>query len=294
MHLRSVELQLPDRAAAVAFLKEPWGLLDAGTRNGTTYLRGTAARHYAIAVTEGPGRAVLSATFVGSRAEIEATWDRARKAGLKHGPWIDAFDEPGRGAGFCVAGPEGEPYRFVAEREPAPAALAADGARPIQVAHVVFNARDREAASRVLTDTLGFKLSDRTRIMNFLRCDDLHHVVAYADSKQATLNHIAFEMRDADAVMRGMGRLKDAGCPSVWGPGRHGPGNNVFSYFVSPFGACIEYTAEIERVDDAYETGTPESWQWPPGRTDHWGIASRDNEKLAESGGTFPFRPLAA
>jgi catechol 2,3-dioxygenase len=158
---------------------------------------------------------------------------------------------------------------------------------------VVFNTKNREAASRVLTDTLGFKLSDRTRVMNFLRCDDLHHVVAYADSKQATLNHIAFEMRDSDAVLRGMGRLKDAGYPSVWGPGRHGPGNNVFSYFVSPFGACIEYTAEIQRVDDSYKTGTPESWQWPPGRTDHWGIASRDNEKLAASGNSFPYRPLA-
>ena len=294
MRLRSVELQMPNRAAAADFLKEPWGLVDAGTRGDTTYLRGTAPLHYVIAVTEGPARAVVSATIIGSRKEIEAAWDRVRKAGLKHGPWIDEFDEPGRGAGFVAAGPEGEPYRFVAERDPAPAALAADRARPIRVAHVVFNTRDREAASRVLVGTLGFKLSDRTRVMNFLRCDDLHHVVAYADSKQATLNHIAFEMQDTDAVMRGMGRLKDAGCPSVWGPGRHGPGNNTFSYFVAPFGACVEYTAEVQRVDDSYPTGTPESWQWPPGRTDHWGIASRDNAKLAASGETFPYRALAA
>ncbi len=290
MHLRSVELQTPGRAAAVDFLKEPWGLVDAGTRGDTTYLRGTGPLHYVVAVAEGPARAVVSATIIGTRKEVEATWDRVRKAGLKHSPWIDGFDEPGRGAGFLVAGPEGEPYRFVAERDPAPAALPADRARPIRVAHVVFNSRDREAASRVLVDILGFKVSDRTRIMNFLRCDDLHHVVAYADSKQATLNHIAFEMEDTDAVMRGMGRLKDAGCPSVWGPGRHGPGNNTFSYFVAPFGACIEYTAEVQRVDDSYRTGTPESWQWPPGRTDHWGIASRDNAKLEASGNAFPYR----
>jgi len=238
-------------------------------------------------------RRVTSATLTGTRAEVEAVWERVRKAGLKHGPWVDEFDEPGRGAGFYVAGPEGEPYRFVAERDAAPAALPVDGARPIRVAHVVFNTRDREAASRTLTDTLGFKLSDRTRVMNFLRCDDLRHVVAYADSKQATLNHIAFEMRDTDAVMSGMGRLKDTGYASVWGPGRHGPGNNVFSYFVAPFGACIEYTAEIQRVDDSYPTGTPESWKWPPGRTDHWGIAGRDNDKLAASGDAFPYRPLA-
>lgn len=294
MRLRSVELQVTDRAAAVEFLKGPWGLLDAGTRSGTTFLRPTAARAYTIAISEAGSNALVSATFSGNRAEVEALWKRVGQSGLRHGEWIEEFDEPGRGAGFCVAGPEGEPYRFVAEREAAPAALPADSARPIQVAHVVFNTRDREAATRVLVDIFGFKLSDRTRVMNFLRCDDLHHAVAYADSKQASLNHIAFEMRDTDAVLRGMGRLKDAGCPSVWGPGRHGPGNNVFAYFVAPFGACVEYTAEVQRVDDSYKTGTPESWQWPPGRTDHWGIASRDNDKLAASGNTFPYRPIAA
>jgi catechol 2,3-dioxygenase-like lactoylglutathione lyase family enzyme len=250
--------------------------------------------HYTVAVSEGPTRAVVSATFTGTRSEVEATWDRVQTSGLKRGPWVDEFDEPGRGGGFRVAGPEGEPYRYVIEREPAPAALATDRARPTRVAHVVFNTADRETASRVLVDTFGFKLSDRTRFMNFLRCDDLHHVVAYADSKHTTLNHIAFEMPDIDAVLGGMGRLKDAGYVSVWGPGRHGPGHNVFAYFVTPFGACVEYTAEVQRVDDSYKTGTPESWQWPPGRTDHWGIAERDNARLAASGETFAYRPLAA
>src|SRR5262245_33082779 len=117
MQLRSVELQMPNRAAAVEVLKGPWGLIEAGPRPDTTWLRGTGAPRYAIAVTEGPARALLSATFVGIRAEVEAIWDRVRQAGLKHGPWVDEFDEPGHGAGFQVAGPEGEPYRFLAEGE---------------------------------------------------------------------------------------------------------------------------------------------------------------------------------
>ena len=283
---------MPGRAAAVAFLREPWGMTEVGSRGPTTFLRGTAAQHYAIAVTEGAERALLSATLAGSRAEVEAAWQRVRGSGLTHGPWVEEFDEPGRGAGFAVAGPEGEPYRFVAERDPAPGALPTDREHPVRIAHVVFNTRDREAASRVLVERFGFKVSDRTRIMNFLRCDDLHHVIAYADAKQATLNHIAFEMKDTDAVLRGMGRLKDAGYPTVWGPGRHGPGDNVFAYFVGPFGACVEYTAEILRVDDGHVPGTPESWKFPEGRTDHWGIATRDPEKIAAASAAFPYRPL--
>lgn len=41
MRIRSIELEVPDRRAAVDFLKYPWGLLDAGQRNKTSYLRDT-------------------------------------------------------------------------------------------------------------------------------------------------------------------------------------------------------------------------------------------------------------
>lgn len=280
---------MPGAAAAVEFLKEPWGLIPAGARGATTWLRATANHPYVVAVTEAPAAALGSATFSGSAAEVEALFARTEASGLAHSDWIDEFDEPGRGAGFHATGPEGEPYRFVAERERT-AALAAEPHRPLQVSHVVFNTLDREAGTRALVDAFGFRLSDRTRVMNFLRCDDTHHAVAYADAKNASLNHIAFEMPDLESVMRGIGRLMDAGHQPVWGPGRHGPGNNVFAYFVAPFGACVEYTAEVQRVDDSYRTGGPDDWKWPPNRTDHWGIAKRDNARLAASGSAFPFR----
>ena len=292
MRIRSVELEMPNAAAAATFLQNPWGLIDAGKRGDTSYLRATADQAYAISVKEAAQNAMISVTFTGSTAEVKAVYARVQKSGLKHGPWIEEFDEPGRGAGFFVTGPEGEPYRFLTEKEPT-AALPADNTRPLHVSHIVFNTLDRESGSTVLTDVFGFKMSDRTRIMNFLRPDNIHHAVAYADAKNVSLNHIAFEMQDTDAVMRGMGRLKDAGCATVWGPGRHGPGNNVFSYFVAPFGACIEYTSEVQRVPDDYKVGAPEDWKWPPGRGDHWGIASRDNDKLIASGDAFSFRAPA-
>jgi catechol 2,3-dioxygenase-like lactoylglutathione lyase family enzyme len=292
MHLRSIELDVPNSAAAAAFFQSPWGLIDAGTRNGVTYLRGTENHAYIVAVKEAATSAFASATFSGTAAEVEALYAAVKKAGLPHGAWVAEFDEPGRGAGFYVTGPEGEPYRFLTEKD-ATAKLPSQPQHPLQLAHVVFNSRDREGGTRTLTDVFGFKLSDRTRVMNFLRCDSLHHAVAYADAKQLSLNHIAFEMPDLDSMMRGIGRVMDAGIESVWGPGRHGPGNNAFAYFIAPFGACVEYTSEIQRVDDNYRTGQPDDWQWPPGRTDHWGIAKRDNARLAASGDAFPFKALA-
>jgi catechol 2,3-dioxygenase-like lactoylglutathione lyase family enzyme len=170
--------------------------------------------------------------------------------------------------------------------------LRADRDRPLQVTHVVINARDRDACTRFLVEVLGFRLSDRTRYMSFVRCDSVHHAVAFAQSDISSLNHIAFEMLDLDAVMRGIGRLKDAGCAPVWGPGRHGPGNNVFAYFVTPFGAVVEYTSEVQRISEDYEVGGPEDWKWPPNRVDHWGVSVRDSAAMSEAEKRFRFREL--
>jgi len=294
MHLRSVELQMPNRQEAVDFLKSPWGLVEVDTRGATTYLRGSDNFHYALSVTEGAEKLVKSATLIGTMDEVKACFERVKAAGLKHSAWVAQFNEPGHGAGFTFTGLEGEPFRVICEKDPQPAALVSDGTHPLRVAHVVFNTKQREAASKLLIDVLGLKVSDRTKVMNFLRCDDLHHVVAYADSEHSTLNHIAFEMQDMDTMFSGMGRMKDNGFETVWGPGRHGPGNNAFAYFIGPFGACIEFTSEIERVDDSYVTGTPDDWKWPPKRTDHWGIAVRDDSKLMASSQTFHYESIAA
>ena len=58
--------------------------------------------------------------------------------------------------------------------------------------------------------------------MAFVNCNRDHHTIALADTDNDALNHIAFLMPDLELVMRGGGRLKDAGYAIEWGPGRHG------------------------------------------------------------------------
>ena len=292
MKLRSIELEVPDRDSAVRFFLETWGLLDAGQKNGTAYLRATEALPYVVSVTQGAAPAVAAVTFCGTRPEVMKVRRRAQAAGARLGPMRD-FDEPGGGTGFLVEGPEGHVFRFLTERKRAKK-LRSDRDRPLQVTHVVLNARDREACTRFAVEVLGFKLSDRTGFMNFVRCDRVHHAIAYAQGDKSTLNHIAFEMTDIDAVMRGIGRLKDAGVETFWGPGRHGPGNNVFAYFVAPFGAAVEYTSEVQRVGSSYKVGTPQDWKWPPNRNDHWGVSARNAAAISRAEREFGFRPLAA
>ncbi len=154
----------------------------------------------------------------------------------------------------------------------------------------MLNTRDREACERFSVDALGFRVSDRTKHMTFVRCDRKHHCLAFAQSDAPSLNHIAFEMKDLDAVMRGIGRMRDAGFDVVWGPGRHGPGNNVFGYFIAPWGGIIEYTSEVSEVGEDYKVGNPEDWTWPPGRIDHWGVSRKDVARTGPAEKLFTFR----
>jgi catechol 2,3-dioxygenase len=63
----------------------------------------------------------------------------------------------------------------------------------------------------------------------------------------------------------------------------------VFGYFVAPFGPVVEYTAEVEQVGDDYRVGGPEDWKWPAGRTDHWGISTRDNSRMHAAERSVPW-----
>jgi len=71
-----------------------------------------------------------------------------------------------------------------------------------------------------------------------------------------------------------MGRMKDNGYPIEWGPGRHGPGNNVFAYFCGPDEVPLEYAAEVLQVDDSYQPHDSNYWKYTVGRSELWGLTA--------------------
>jgi catechol 2,3-dioxygenase-like lactoylglutathione lyase family enzyme len=293
MRLRSVELMVPQAAAAAQFLEKVWGLVPAGAAQAgsgrSRFFRGTGDHPYILSLTEASAPGVAAITLAAPPDEIMQAKARASRAGARIRA-IAALDAPGGGEGFIVQGPEGQVYQLVVETaRPAPLQ---DRDKPIQITHAVVNAVSREESERFAVEVLGFKVSDRTKHMTFVRCNRKHHSIAFAHAEAASLNHIAFEMQDIDAVMRGIGRMRDAGFEVVWGPGRHGPGNNVFGYFVAPFGPIIEYTTEISEVDDSYKVGGPEDWKWPAGRIDHWGVSAKNVAKTSVAERAFRFLPM--
>jgi catechol 2,3-dioxygenase-like lactoylglutathione lyase family enzyme len=196
--------------------------------------------------------------------------------------------DPGDGHGIVVKLPEGELLRFLAGTSDV--APIAGRNLPVKLTHVVFNSADAEASGHAVEDVLGFRVSDRTKGMVFVRCNDSHHSTAFSRAGFASLNHIAFEMDDLDAVMRGIGRMRDHQFAPAWGPGRHGPGANVYAYYIAPFGPVIEFSTAVEKVPADYRTGEPDDWTWPPNRIDQWGISDKDFAGLRVAEERFRFR----
>lgn len=285
--LRSVEIGLPDVAAAESFYTNTWGLSVAARSGSSVYLRGTGVDHHVLSLHACHLPTLMMVTL---RASSAAALDQIAHNVALHGGEVLApcapISEPGGGVGVVVRDPQGRILRFV-WGDALHSVQPEHKDKPIRLAHTVLNSHDVATGLPFYENALGFKLSDRTRIMAFIRIpmkpSGDHHSIALADADNDCLNHIAFVMPNLESVMRGGGRMKDAGYGIEWGPGRHGPGDNAFNYFVGPAGFVIEYTADVEQVDDSYVARGPEDWRWPPGRVDQWGISLPPSAKLKEA-----------
>jgi catechol 2,3-dioxygenase len=277
--LRGVDLGVPNVAAHARFYTEVWRLSVAAERNGSVYLRGTGAYHHILALHPRSKPGLLCVNLAAaSRAAVDRLHPRVKEAGAAQVDAPCVLGEPGGGYGFAFMDPENRVVRVIADDERhADGAVAPD--RPEKITHVVLNTPRQEDAAAFWVKALGFEVSDRS-LLTFIRCNADHHSVAFHPGESSTLHHIAFEMDGIDSVMRGAGRMRDAGHPIEWGLGRHGPGNNVFAYFVGPDDFVIEYTAEVEKVDENYRVRGPEHWAYPPGHSDLWGVTPPPSARM--------------
>jgi len=282
--LRSVDLGTPDIERSERFYIDVWGLEIVARHKGVTYLRADGFDHHVVALHRSARPELRAVTFrIASSNDFAPIAKNVVEQGGQVISPAGPNDAPDGGTVMTVRGPEGGILRFV-HGDVVHAARPSGGDRPQRLAHVNLNSANADATAAFYEKALGFRLTDRTKLMAFVRCNSDHHAVVIADAEVNGLNHVAFLMPNLDAVMRGSGRMMDAGFPIAWGVGRHGPGDNVFAYFIDPVGFVIEYTAEVLQVDDDYRFRGPSEWVWPPGRTDQWGIArpKADHVKAAQ------------
>ena len=292
--LRSVALTVPDLAAAEAFYTRVWHLSVAARTADALYLRGTGNDHHLLSLQA--GGAVPQIRHVTLRARDASALAAIERSAVQAGAMLlqppAPVRDPAGGTGLVLRDPDGRVIQVVhGDARHTDAQERKD--HPTRLAHVVLNSHDVDATQAWFQRALGFTLADRTKIMAFLNCNADHHSVALGITDNDALNHIAFLMPDLESVMRGGGRMKDAGHAIEWGPGRHGPGDNAFNYFIDPFGVVIEYTAEVEQVGPDHVARGPADWQWPPGRVDQWGISPPPSVRLKEAQRVVLFKPTS-
>jgi catechol 2,3-dioxygenase-like lactoylglutathione lyase family enzyme len=269
--LKAVAMIVPDLPRAVAFYTNVWGLRQVAVQDGTVYLAASGRDSHVLELTEGVAVALARVTF---RCHSAQSLD-SLAAGLAAGAVtelrpVGPANHPFGGRNAIFQHAQGLIFELVhGDATKAPEIRANTAMR---LAHVNLNTTDVTAFISFFEQDLGMRFTDQTRFMSFLTTDQDHHCVVLAHSPINGLNHVAFMMPDLESVMRGSGQVVLAGTEIAWGVGRHGPGDNVFAYFIDPFGTVIEYTAEVLQIDESYVIKRPEDWDWPPGRIDHWGI----------------------
>lgn len=270
--LRSVELGTPDLSGSVDFYTRVWGLEVVADLGDKVFLAATGDDFHVLELKQSERAELRKITFrVRSSEDLALLFAKTVAAGCAVMREPGPADAPSGGQRFVIREPQGSVLEFVHSDRRRTGSVVAN--RVERLAHVNINSAEIEALSAFYGDVLGFRLTDRSKMMAFLRCNDDHHAVVLAEAPSNGLNHVAFLMPDLESVMRGSGRVVDHGHPIRWGVGRHGPGDNVFAYFIDPQGVVVEYTAEVLQVDENYRVRGPDEWVWPPGRTDHWGIA---------------------
>ncbi len=270
--LQFVALAVPDLAAERRFFGEIWGLNEVGESDGKVYFAAEgSSQPFVIQLRQDTERKTdLIGFSASSRADVDAIFAQAKAANAK------IIAEPAVSAGMSGSyacrffDPDGRAIEVVCDAPQRPARQLQPGeAIPTGLSHIVLHSPDHKGLARFYEEALGFRISDWLgEFMVFLRCNAVHHRLAILPGPPA-LNHVAFDVTSVDELMRGLARMHQNGVRLQWGPGRHTAGNNTFSYYETPNGNAVEYTSDLEEVDDA--TWVAQTYQMSPTVTDQWG-----------------------
>ena len=276
-HIRQVSLGVPDLAQAREFYQEHWQLDLVGTDDDRIYLGAACAESYSLRLRRSDDpRVDLIGFAVDTPSDVDTIADRVGR--YPDGKLISApgpRQEPGGGYGVRFLDCDGRTVEVstqLAGRAFQPVDVSES--RPIAISHVVLNSTDVDRSRAFYEHVLGFKVSDWLEdYFCFLRSGPAHHVVAFTRTPHVSLNHVAFEVRGIDEFMRATGRLIRKGYQLVWGPGRHGIGDNTFSYFQDPgSGFVMEYTTALQVIDE--DQWVPQVHASTSQGDDQWGTAN--------------------
>lgn len=179
--------------------------------------------------------------------------------------------EPGA---FLIRDPQGRQTIFGVSR----ADLQTDRqGMPGRLQHVVFQTTELEAMIDFYVNTVGFTVSDNVvdeqtgQLMTcFLRSDDEHHTLAFFRGSKNEWDHHCYETNEWNDIRDWGDRFAKERITLFFGPGRHGPGNNLFFMVVDADRNRLEFSAELEVIEASRQPGV---WPQEEYTLNSWGRA---------------------
>lgn len=134
-----------------------------------------------------------------------------------------------------------------------PVRYSGPGVHPTCLDHVNIATIAPEKTAEELQQVLGLRLSERdvAATIMFLRgADGRHHTVALTREEKSGLHHYSWEFPDFSDFKRLGDMIDIEGRNLIWGPGRHGAGDNLFAYYFDSAGFIVECTSEMEVIHE--------------------------------------------
>ena len=246
----------------------------------------TGTDHHCVVVTRGDTRA---RAVVGYEIweDLDSAQQRLKEAGYETQRRSDIG--PGTPDVLVLEEPStGTPLHLITAQDPSGVGDYPP-LRPTKLGHVAAFTPALDPMQSFYQDLLGFKWSDTVGdFFVFLRCNADHHAANFmASTKFQGMHHIAYEMRDPNHLIAMLDHLAKNDYRLHWGPGRHGPGHNLFTYHRDPDGHVIELFTQIDVVHDEAKgyweprpwheeyPMYPKTWQVDLATVNQWGPVDR-------------------
>ena len=222
-----------------------------------------------VMISPGEAKSMLSAGYeVENPAALDGLMERLAKAGAPH----ERSATPIFADAVGWTDPSGNKIWYGVPRSRSKGSKGLSG----RIQHVVVASRNCEAMINFYTDVIGLTESDRVLDdqdgirTSFLRSHHEHHSFAVFQASEDRFDHHCYETNDWNAIRDWGDHFADLRIPVKWGPGRHGPGNNLFLFVHDPDGNWVELSAEIEVVAPDRKRGI---WPHEERTLNSWGSA---------------------
>jgi len=268
--LVGVTLETPNPEIMSQFYTAAYGLESQTKSSGQYTLKGSSGNVPQLTLRQGDTARLVGITLAMRTVDdLNASAAFLEQNGVNV---VEAVHEGDFGQQFSIKDPDGNLITFLHTTDH-PAEVEEGSDRPLFVSHAVLNSLDAPAMTKFYTEVLGFEISDKYEndLLIFLKCDQpQHHCLGISPGESAGLNHFAMDCGSLDALMKSVGRMQRLGYAPVWGPGRHGPGGNVFCYYQDPDGFVPEFTCDVLQIEDP-ENWEPKEWARTPENGNVWG-----------------------